>query len=232
MTIDAVVFDLDGTLADTLSDIAAAMNYALARNGLQERDPDEYRSLVGEGVIRLVERAVPVDRGDLVEPVLADLRAHYGRHMLDRTRAYPGVPELLDRLGERGLPMAVLSNKPQAATSWMVERMFGENRFAAVRGGRENMPLKPDPTALLEIVRDIEVEPRRLAYVGDTRTDMETAVAAGVLPVGAAWGFRDRHELVEHGARAVIARPLELLNLLDGGPSGPATSIGGFAASE
>ncbi|MGH7562992.1 MAG: HAD family hydrolase [Gemmatimonadota bacterium] len=216
MRFDAVVFDLDGTLADTLSDIAAAMNYALARNGLHERDPDEYRSLVGEGVIRLVERAVPVDRPDLVEPVLTDLRAHYGEHMLDRTRAYPEVPELLDGLGDRGLPMAVLSNKPQAATTWMVERMFGEDRFATVRGGRDDMPLKPDPTALLEIVRALDIEPGRSAYVGDTRTDMETAVAAGVLPVGAAWGFRDRRELVEHGARAVIARPLELLQLLDG----------------
>ncbi len=220
MTFDAVVFDLDGTLADTLSDIAAAMNYALARNGLRQRDPDEYRSLVGEGVIRLVERAVPADRLDLVEPVLADLRAHYGEHMLDRTRAYPGIPELLDGLGDRGISMAVLSNKPQAATRWMVERMFGENRFAAVLGGRDDVPLKPDPSALLEIVGDLGAEPERSAYVGDTRTDMETAVAAGVLPVGVAWGFRERDELIEHGARAVIARPLELLDLLDGRSSG------------
>ena len=218
MTFDAVVFDLDGTLADTLSDIAAAMNYALARNGLRERNADDYRGLVGEGVIRLVERAVPADRPHLVPPVLADLRAYYGEHMLDRTRAYPGVSELLDGLVARGLPIAVLSNKPQAATRWMVERMFGENRFAAVRGGRDDVPLKPDPTALLAIIRDLDAVPGRSAYVGDTRTDMETAVAAGVLPVGAAWGFRDRRELVEHGARAVIDRPLELLELLDGAP--------------
>lgn len=220
MRLDAVVFDLDGTLADTLSDIAAAMNHALARNGLPERDPDEYRSLVGEGVVRLVERAVPADRPDLVERVLADLRVYYREHMLDRTRAYPGIPELLDGLGDRGLSMAVLSNKPQEATRWMVERMFGENRFAAVQGGRDDVPLKPDPSALLAIVRELGVEPERSAYVGDTRTDMETAVAAGVLPVGVAWGFRDRRELIEHGARTILARPVELLHLVDGRPSG------------
>lgn len=228
MRFDAVVFDLDGTLADTLGDIAAAMNYALVRNGLRERDPDEYRDLVGEGVTRLVERAVPSDRPELHGPVLADLRAHYGEHMLDSTRAYPEIPELLDRLGTRGLPLAVLSNKPQAATRRMVDRMFGEGRFAVVLGGRDEVPLKPHPRALLEIVRHLGVEPGRCAYVGDTRTDMETAVTAGVLPVGAAWGFRDRRELVEHGARAVIDRPLEFLDLLEDRARG--SGVGRFSA--
>lgn len=220
MRLDAVVFDLDGTLADTLGDIAASMNYALARNGLPERDPDDYRGLVGEGVLRLVERAVPADRADLMGPVLADLRTHYTEHMLDRTRLYPGVAELLDGLVERGLSLAVLSNKPQAATRCMVERLFGEGRFAAVHGGRDDVPLKPDPSALLAIVRDLEADPERSAYVGDTPTDMETALAAGVHPVGVAWGFRDREELARHGARTILARPAELLDLVDGRPRG------------
>ena len=219
MTLDAVVFDLDGTLADTLGDIASAMNYALARQGLPERSPDEYRLLVGEGVTRLVERALPEDRADLIEPVLADLGAHYTDHMLDRTRPYPGIPKMLERLHARGIPMAVLSNKPQAATSWMVEQLFGKHRFQTVLGGSDDMPLKPDPFALLAIVHRLRVEPERTAYVGDTRTDMETAVAAGVLPVGVAWGFRKRRELEEHGARVVVNRPRELVALFDG--SGP-----------
>ena len=213
MTIDAVVFDLDGTLADTLEDIAAAMNYALGRQSLPGRPADEYRELVGEGVRRLVERALPPDRADLRDPVLADLGAYYVEHMLDRTRPYPGVPEMLDALA---IPAAVLSNKPQAATAWMVERLFARHRFQAVHGGRDDVPLKPDPAPLLAIVRELEVEPARTAYVGDTRTDMETAVAAGAIPVGVEWGFRDRDELVEHGARAVVATPAELLALLDG----------------
>jgi len=213
MTIDAVVFDLDGTLADTLEDIAAAMNYALARQGLPERPADEYRDLVGEGVRRLVERALPPDRPDLREIVLADLGTHYVAHMLDRTRPYPGVSEMLDALA---IPAAVLSNKPQAATTWMVDRLFQGHRFAAVHGGRDDVPLKPDPAPLLAIVRELGVPVGRTAYVGDTRTDMETAVAAGAIPVGVEWGFRDRDELVEHGARAVVRTPAELLDLLDG----------------
>ncbi len=215
MTFDAVVFDLDGTLADTLEDIAAAMNYALVRHGLPARPADEYRDLLGEGVRRLVERALPPDRADLREPLLADLGAHYVEHMLDRTRPYPGVPEMLDALA---IPAAVLSNKPQAATTWMVERLFARHRFAAVHGGRDDIPLKPDPAPLLAIVRELGVEAGKTAYVGDTRTDMETALAAGAVPVGVEWGFRDRRELVEHGARAVVATPAELLDLLDGRP--------------
>ena len=121
--------------------------------------------------------------------------------------------EMLDALA---IPAAVLSNKPQAATAWMVERLFARHRFQAVHGGRDDVPLKPDPAPLLAIVRELEVEPARTAYVGDTRTDMETAVAAGAIPVGVEWGFRDRDELVEHGARAVVATPAELLALLDG----------------
>ncbi|MEJ2152669.1 MAG: HAD hydrolase-like protein [Gemmatimonadota bacterium] len=119
-----MIFDLDGTLADTLSDIAEAMNRALAAHGLPTLQPDAYRSLVGEGVERLVERSVPIDRSDLVAPVLEDLKRYYTAHMLDQTTAYPGIPELLDRLTERGLPMAVVSNKPEPATCAMVDQMF------------------------------------------------------------------------------------------------------------
>lgn len=215
MTIDAVVFDLDGTLADTLEDIAAAMNYALGRHGLPERPADDYRDLVGEGVLRLVERALPPERMDLRGPVLADLGAYYVEHMLDRTRPYPGVPEMLDALA---IPAAVLSNKPQAATTSMVERLFRGHRFAVVRGGLDGVPLKPDPAPLLAIVRELGVDAAHTAYVGDTRTDMETAVAAGAVPVGVEWGFRDRDELVEHGAWTVVSTPSELLDLLDGRP--------------
>lgn len=213
MKIEAVVFDLDGTLADTLEDIAAAMNYALDRHGLPRRPVDDYRDLVGEGVRTLVERALPPDRADLRGPVLADLGTHYVEHMLDRTRPYPGVPEMLEALA---IPAAVLSNKPQAATTRMVERLFAGHRFAAVHGGRDDVPLKPDPAPLLAIVGELGVEARRTAYVGDTRTDMETALAAGAVPVGVEWGFRDRGELLAHGARAVVATPAELLELLDG----------------
>jgi phosphoglycolate phosphatase len=211
----AVIFDLDGTLADTLRDIAEAMNCALAVHDLPTLEPDAYRSLVGEGVERLVERSVPTDRSDLVGPVLKDLKRYYTAHMLDQTTAYPGIPELLDQLTERGLPMAVVSNKPEPATRAMVEQMFGRWRFAAVVGGTDGVPLKPDPTVVLKIASALSVEPSACVYLGDTMTDMQTAVAAGMYPVGVLWGFRDRDELSAHGAKTLIEQPLDLLALLD-----------------
>lgn len=214
MRFDAVLFDLDGTLADTLDDIAASVNWALERNAVDPHPPDAYRELVGEGVGRLVERALPVERQDLHRAVLEDLRAHYTEHMLDRTAPYPGIPELLDEIRLRGLPMAVLSNKPEVATRWMVERLFPAWPFAAVRGERPGVPHKPDPAAALEIAAAIGVEPARVLYLGDTRTDMETAVAAGMFAVGALWGFRDRAELVAHGAAAIVGHPREVLALI------------------
>ena len=215
MRFRAVIFDLDGTLADTLSDIAEAMNRALEGHDLPTLEPDAYRTLVGEGVERLVKRAVPTDRPELIGPVLDDLKRYYTDHMLDRTTAYSGIPELLDRLTERQIPMARVSNKPEPATRWMVERMFDRWHFAAVVGGTDGVPLKPDPTAVLKIAGDLGIEPSACVYLGDTMTDMQTAVAAGMYPVGALWGFRDRDELLAHGAKALVTEPLDLLALLN-----------------
>lgn len=216
MRFDAILFDLDGTLADTLDDIAASVNWALARNDVAPHPPDAYRTLVGEGVSRLVERALPAERQHLHAAVLEDLRTHYTDHMLDRTRPYAGIPELLDALAARGLPMAVLSNKPELATRWMVDRLFARWPFAAVTGERSGVPHKPDPAAAIGIARDLSVDPARVLYLGDTSTDMETAVGAGMFGVGALWGFRDRAELEAHGASAVVAHPREVLPLVDG----------------
>ncbi len=212
----AVLFDLDGTLVDTLVDIAEAMNHALSTHGLPVHATDDYRPLVGEGVSRLVERALPPGRMDLHGSVTDALRAWYVDHMLDHSRPYEGVPALLDALAERGVPMAVLSNKPDLATRWMVERLLGGWDFVAVAGeGAE--PRKPDPRGALRIARDAGIDPGEWLYLGDTSTDMETAVAAGMWPVGALWGFRDREELLEHGARDLVERPAQVLEVLDGG---------------
>lgn len=217
MRFDAVLFDLDGTLADTLDDIADAVNHALALHGLPIHPREKYRLLVGEGVDRLVERALPADRRDLHDPLLAAIRDHYIEHMLDKTVPYEGVPEMLDALAARGIAMAVLSNKPSVATERIVDELFGRWSFAAVVGQTPDVPHKPDPGSALDIARRVGVPPERCLYLGDTSTDMETAVAAGMYPVGALWGFRDRDELVAHGARAVIERPHDLVPLLSRG---------------
>jgi len=216
MRYDAVLFDLDGTLADTLDDIADAVNHALAREGLPTHPRDAYRALVGEGVERLVEQAVPTGRDDLHDRVYEGVRDYYLEHMLDRTAPYPGVPELLDALLERATPMAVLSNKPALATVRIVDALFPPGTFAVVIGHSPDLAHKPDPGSALWIARELSVAPGRCLYLGDTSTDMETAVAAGMFPVGALWGFREASELLEHGALALIERPAELLPLLDG----------------
>jgi len=219
MSYQAVLFDLDGTLADTLDDIADAVNHALALHGLPTHPRDAYRTLVGEGVDRLVEKAVPDNRGDLHDSVYGGVRDYYLAHMLDKTAAYDGVPDMLDALAARGIPMAVLSNKPGPATERIVAELFGRWEFAAVVGQTPEEPHKPDPGAALRIAAAVGAAPGRCLFLGDTSTDMETAVAAGMFPVGALWGFREADELLAFGARALIERPMDLIPLLDGEPA-------------
>ena len=206
----AVLFDLDGTLTNTLRDISSAMNRALRLHGLPEWTEDDYRYLVGNGARTLARRAVR-DRQELLEPVLADYQHYYERHALDATRPYPGIPELLQALNQRDIPCCVLSNKPHADTVNVVGHFFPGIRFAAVRGQTEGVPVKPDPAGALALARELGIAPADFLYLGDTAVDMTCAVAAGMHPIGVLWGFRESKELLEAGAEALIARPEELL---------------------
>jgi phosphoglycolate phosphatase len=209
--VNAVLFDLDGTLADTLADLAHAVNHALATLGLPLHPVAAYRHMVGDGARTLIRRALPADRQDLAENALALMRAHYDTHCFDQTRLYPGIPELVATLQVK---LAVLSNKPDEFTKRMIAHYFPANPFAAVRGHVAGTPLKPDPTVALQIAADLGIPPAHWLYLGDTNTDMQTARNAGMYPVGVLWGFRDRAELVAAGARQLIAQPAELLPLL------------------
>jgi len=208
----AAIFDLDGTLADTLADIAAAMNHALAALELPTHDLAAYRRFVGEGVEQLTTRALPADRQELRPALIERYIARYDDVLLDESRPYDGIPELLDALASRGVALAVLSNKPDPSTQRVVAGLFPAGRFAAVRGRRPDVPRKPDPHAALAVAAELGVAPADFAFVGDTAIDMKTAVAAGMLPVGAAWGFRPE-ELAPNGARFVAARPAEVLQV-------------------
>lgn len=212
----AVLFDLDGTLLDTLEDLADSMNAVLARRDHPEHGLDEYRYFVGAGVEVLVERALPPDRRDeeTIAAGVAEMREEYGRRWNVKTRPYAGVPEMLAGLADHGLPVAVLSNKPDDSTVAMVRHYFPDFPFAEIRGARDGVPKKPDPAAALDIVNELGVAPARVLYVGDTDIDMRTAVAAGMDPAGALWGFRDEAELRENGAAHLVARPLDLLALV------------------
>lgn len=212
MSVHALVFDLDGTLADTLEDIAAAMNRALAAHGLPPHPADAYRRMVGEGAAVLAHRAVGA-REDLEAQVLEAYLRGYDQHIVDTTKPYPGVVALLDALAVRRVPLAVLSNKPDGATRAVVERLFGLARFVEVRGERQGSPRKPDPAVALELARALGFAPAKVAFVGDTAIDMRTASAAGMFPVGVRWGFRGERELRDAGARIVVEQPLEILAL-------------------
>ena len=216
MTYQAVLFDLDGTLLDTAEDLADAMNAALGQLGCPPRSLAECKRFVGDGLRMFASRSLPEDRRDdeTLTRCCQVFRDAYARCWNVKTRPYAGVADLLDALAERGVPLTVLSNKPDEFTRMMVERMLAGWQFAAVRGVRDDGVRKPDPAGALEIAARLAIPPQAFLYLGDSDTDMETARAAGMFAVGATWGFRPACELAAHGAGALIDHPLDLLDLL------------------
>jgi phosphoglycolate phosphatase len=212
---DGVVFDLDGTLVDTLEDIADAMNRVLALEGAPAHTYQAYRYLIGHGIRNLVTEALPPElRGDdSVARCYSRMIEDYGRNSLVKTRPYEGVPELVRALRDEGVPMAIHSNKSDELTRDIVAALLDPDDFVVVSGARPDAPLKPDPAVALEMAARFGLSPARVVYLGDSLVDMRTATAAGMIAVGALWGFRTREELVESGAAVVIAAPLDLLAL-------------------
>ncbi len=211
--IRAVLFDLDGTLTNTLEDIADAMNRSLRLHGLPEWPLDAYRYLVGDGAKKLAERAVR-ERQELALSVQQAYQAYYQTHTRVKSRPYDGVPEMLKALQARDVPMAVFSNKPDADTRNVVAHFFPEIKWAAVRGQVEGVPVKPDPAGALAAAAAMGVAPKEVLYLGDTATDMHCAVNAGMYPVGALWGFRTAKELTDSGAEQLAAHPEDILDVL------------------
>lgn len=211
-----VIFDLDGTLLDTLTDLAEAMNRVLARQGWRTHPVDAYRRFVGDGVAMLVRRALPDEQRQ--ESVIAEcvraMREEYARIWARTTKPYAGIEELLGKLESRDIPMAVLSNKPHEATREMVCHFFPRVLFHEVAGAKADKPRKPDPAVALEIGASMGVAPGSMLFLGDSDIDMQTAQAAGMVPLGAAWGFRGRDELLASGAARVLETPLELMDWL------------------
>lgn len=213
----AVLFDLDGTLLDTLADIANATNAALTRLGLPTHPCDAYRYFLGGGMDCLVRRSSPEQchdsetLGNLHEAI----RDEYGTRWAENTRPYPGIAELLGGLDKRGIVKVVLSNKPDDLTQKTVEKLLPDFHFEIVRGAVPEIPVKPDPTGALGIATELDIPPERFIYLGDTDTDMQTARAAGMFAVGALWGYRTAEELSANGAQTLLKTPQEVLNLLD-----------------
>ena len=215
----AVIFDLDGTLLDTIVDIAGATNRVLEDRGLAPFSIDETKLLIGDGIEEMVRRTFArrgvgtLADGD-VGAIIQDYRRAYQACWRDHSQPYPGIPELLGEIARRGTKTAVLSNKSHPFTTLMIAELFPGLRFDSVRGAVPGVPLKPDPAPALAIAAELGVAPEACVFVGDTVVDMGTAVAAGMLPVGALWGYRTARELRESGAAALIASPADLLGLL------------------
>ncbi|MCY4042947.1 MAG: HAD family hydrolase [Candidatus Dadabacteria bacterium] len=216
MKYEAVIFDLDGTLVDSVADIAAAANSSLLALGFAGRDVDEYKFFIGGGAEEMIKKALPPDASPAdVSACLEGFMASYREAFDVRTKLYDGMDKLLCSLSGRGVKLAVLSNKPHEMTSKIAVSLLSRWDFAEIVGHSERTPRKPDPAGAEGVCRRMGVAADKTALVGDSAVDMETAVAAGMLPVGVLWGFRGRDELVRSGARHVIGRPEELEGVLE-----------------
>ena len=211
-----IIFDLDGTLLDTVADLAASTNYALNLCGFPVHESEAYKLYVGKGINNLFERVLP--DGEKTPENIFQIRQHflkhYGEHNVDLTGPYPGITDLLLNLQKAGINLAVASNKYQKATEKLIHHFFSEINFVAVFGQRENVPTKPDPTIVHDILALARVEKRHVLYIGDSGVDMQTALNSGVEAVGVTWGFRLRAEMEEFSPKYIVDSPSEILTIL------------------
>ena len=210
------IFDLDGTLLNTIDDLATAVNHALEVNNYPTHSIADYRLMVGNGVRRLIERALPADdRSEaIIDKLLADFRLYYDQHLHVFTTPYPGIVDLLEQMRQRGIALAVASNKYESAVRRLISALFPEIEFVAVCGNVEGVPTKPDPSIVFRILADHPTPKADIIYIGDSAVDIETARRTGVTSVGVTWGFRPERELTAALADHIISSPADLLSLL------------------
>jgi len=216
MNFKALIFDLDGTLLDTIADLTDSMNIALNHLGFPGHDVNACKMFVGDGVEMFAFRALPENSRDqdMVQKCASLMRQEYKKRWAKKTRPYKGIPELLEELTRQNLKMAILTNKPDDAAKEMVAELLSKYRFHPVIGAQSSVPKKPDPTSAIHISEQLRVSPERFLYLGDTGTDMRTAQRAGMSAVGVLWGFRSAEELEHAGAEVLVKHPREVLELL------------------
>lgn len=212
-----VIFDLDGTLLDTLADLCNSCNYILEKHHYPTHPLYAYRYFVGDGMMKLIERVLPENErtSENIELIYNEFITHYQIHKQDLTKPFDGIVELLDTLQERGYRIAVASNKAHAAMSELMRHYFPEIKFAAVLGKRNGVPTKPAPDIVFDILKMSGCVPENAWYVGDTATDMMTAANAGLRKVGVLWGYRERMELENANADFIIQQPMDLLKIIE-----------------
>lgn len=212
------IFDLDGTVLDTVHTIAYYGNFALQKHGIEPIEDKEYNYFAGNGAVNLIKRALRFRNcltDEIFEKVFSDYNAAYNANTSYLTAPFDGIKETLDAIKSLGIKMAILSNKPHFATCGVITELFGEGYFDVVYGQRENVPIKPDPTAVLGIMAEMGATAEQCLYIGDTGTDMKTGKNAGLCTVGVTWGFRGKDELLENGADIIIEKPCQLLDCIN-----------------
>ena len=212
-----VIFDLDGTLLDTMEDIAGACNHALEACGCPARRLDEYNMLVGRGIFNLFRGALPEEMRseEMVDMMHRHFVPYYNEHICDRTRPYPGIYEMLDRLADNGISFAVASNKYQEGTETLLKRLFGKYRFVSILGQRDGKPIKPDPQIVREAMGAMEgLGTDEVVYCGDSDVDMQTGINAGVRTIGVTWGFRAREELASYSPWMLAEKAEDISNAI------------------
>jgi phosphoglycolate phosphatase len=215
MAYKAIVFDLDGTLVNSLEEIATYCNRVLKNRGFKGHNLDAYRMFVGDGAATLMRRVLPEGtQEDTIQTCYIAFIELYREKCCEMAVLYKNIPELLDQLTARGIKMTILSNKVQVLTEKTVDMLMSSWKFEAVFGQRDTVPRKPDPAGAYEIAEKLKISPSRFIYLGDTAVDMKTSIAAGMFPAAALWGFRDKEELQENGAQALIEDPLDIIDHL------------------
>lgn len=215
MVYRAAVFDLDGTLLNTLADLADSGNELLASYGMAPHPEPAFRYFVGNGSRKLMERILPGKSPEQIDEALGRYKAIYEKHLTAKTTPYAGISETLSALKARGVRMAVCTNKHISAAEALIRKYFPADTFDAFEGDRPGVPRKPDPAHVRIVLEKMGVMPEETVYLGDSGVDMQTAVNAGTLPVGVLWGFREKDELMENGAQILLSKPSELLEKVD-----------------
>ena len=214
--ISAVIFDLDGTLLNTLQDNAESMNTVLERHGFDSHPIEKYRIFIGQGIAKLAKRALAHQNKSsvTVEDIVQELYTEYEQRMVDSTKFYDGIPQLLDNITSKNLPMAVLSNKRDLLTQKLAAEFLIKWPFKIICGARQDYPKKPDPALAIHIVEQLGATPEECIFIGDTPADMQTAQKAGMFPIGVLWGFRDKKVLMKTGAEILVQKPSEISDFI------------------
>ncbi len=214
MNTRAIIFDLDGTLINTVSDLAASMNHGLKSLGHPARTEDECMKMIGNGVKLFAQRALPPDHPEDLEKLLTLMKEHYQAHCCDNSSVYPGIADLIDQLSQKGVKLGVLTNKPDKMATRVVEHYFGKGTFDAIFGVKESRKIKPDPAGVNEMLQRFQAPPEQCLFAGDSDVDIITARGANIPSIAVTWGFRPRQILEKEAPSHIVDTPAEILSLI------------------